>query len=163
MSDLLAFQIALEIGDPGAVMCSYNRVNGAYACENDWLLNQVLKKDWGFKGYVMSDWGGTHSTIPAANAGLDQESGYPFDASPYFADALGEAVFNGHVTDARLNDMVFRILREMFAKGIIDHPVHRDQSDKIDYKAHAKVSQADEEEAIVLLKNDHELLPLIPP
>ncbi|MEG8046679.1 glycoside hydrolase family 3 N-terminal domain-containing protein [Sphingomonas aerolata] len=56
-SDLLAFQIANEIGQPGSVMCSYNRVNGHYACENDWLLNTVLKKDWGFKGYVMSDWG----------------------------------------------------------------------------------------------------------
>jgi len=56
MSDLLAFQIAIERGDPGSVMCSYNRVNGAYACENDYLLNQVLKRDWGYKGYVMSDW-----------------------------------------------------------------------------------------------------------
>jgi beta-glucosidase len=160
MSDLLAFQIALEVGDPGAVMCAYNRVNGSYACESDWLLNQVLKKEWGFKGYVMSDWGATHSTIPAANSGLDQESGYPFDLSPYFTDGLAEAVFNGHVTESRMNEMAFRILRQMIAKGLIDDPVNGDQSAKIDYSAHGKVSQADEEEAIVLLKNDREGLPL---
>ena len=71
MSDLLGFQIAIERGDPGSVMCSYNRLHGTYACENDFLLNKVLKGDWGYKGYVMSDWGGTHSTIPAALAGLD--------------------------------------------------------------------------------------------
>ncbi|HEY0064075.1 MAG TPA: glycoside hydrolase family 3 N-terminal domain-containing protein, partial [Telluria sp.] len=84
MSDLLAFQIAIERGDPGSVMCSYNRVNGPYACESDYLLNQVLKRDWGYRGYVMSDWGGTHSTVPAALAGLDQQSGWPFDKAEYF-------------------------------------------------------------------------------
>ena len=85
MSDLLAFQIAVEHADPGSIMCSYNRVNGNYACENDWLLNDVLRRDWGWKGYVMSDWGATHSTVAAANAGLDQDSGYPFDDSPISA------------------------------------------------------------------------------
>ena len=159
-SDLLAFQFAREIGQPGSVMCSYNRVNGAYACENDWLLNQVLKTDWGFKGYVMSDWGATHSTVPAANAGLDQESGYPFDVSPYFADALAEAVADGWVKPARFDDMVHRILRSMFAEGLFDHPLNGDQSASIDYKAHAAATQADEEGAIVLLKNENHLLPL---
>eukprot|EP01041_Mallomonas_annulata_P032167 gene32167-54604_t len=57
MSDLLAFQIAIERGDPGSVMCAYNRVNGAYSCESPYLLNEVLKQDWGYQGYVMSDWG----------------------------------------------------------------------------------------------------------
>jgi len=75
MSDLLAFQIAIEQGDPGSIMCSYNLVNGAYACQNDWLLNQVLKHDWGFKGYVMTDWGAQHDTVLNANNGLDQETG----------------------------------------------------------------------------------------
>ena len=79
MSDLLALQIANEDGNPGSVMCSYNRVNGFYGCESEYLLTEVLKKDWGFKGWVMSDWGAVHSTIPAANAGLDQQSGMPFD------------------------------------------------------------------------------------
>jgi beta-glucosidase len=159
-SDLLAFQFANEIGKPGSVMCSYNRVNGAYACENDWLLNKVLKTDWGFKGYVMSDWGATHSTIPAVNAGLDQESGYPFDVSPYFADALMEAVADGWVKPERFDDMSHRILRSMFAQGLFDHPLNGDQSATIDYAAHAAATQADEEGAIVLLKNSGNLLPL---
>ncbi len=56
MSDLLAFQLAIEQGDPGSIMCSYNLVNGVSACQNDWLLTKVLKDDWGFRGYVMTDW-----------------------------------------------------------------------------------------------------------
>ena len=159
MSDLLAFQIAIEKGNPGSVMCSYNRVNGDYACENDYLLNKVLKKDWGFKGYVMSDWGAVHSTIPAATRGLDQQSGWPFDKSPYFNGALKEAVQNGHVPAKRLDDMAHRVLRTMYAHGLMDHPVSV-QADKIDMAAHAKISQADAEEGIVLLKNDKNLLPL---
>ena len=70
-TDLLAFQIAIGLANPAGVMCSYNRINGDYACENDYTLNQVLKHDWGFKGFVLSDWGGTHSTVKAALAGLD--------------------------------------------------------------------------------------------
>src|SRR5439155_5034035 len=72
-SDLLAFQIGIEIADPSGVMCSYNAVNGDYACENKYLLTDVLKKDWNFKGFVLSDWGGTHSTEKASAAGLDHE------------------------------------------------------------------------------------------
>lgn len=159
MSDLLAFQIALERGDPGSVMCSYNRVRGDYACESDWLLNKVLKRDWGFKGYVMSDWGATHSTIPAALRGLDQQSGWPFDKSPYFKDALQEAVENGHVPEARFNDMVRRIVRTMFKHGLMEHPV-RVEAEKIDLAANARVSLAGAEEGIVLLKNESKLLPL---
>ena len=162
MSDLLALQIAMERGDPGSVMCAYNRVNGAYACESDYLLNQVLKQDWGFKGYVMSDWGATHSTVPAAMHGLDQQSGHPFDKSAYFNEALKEAVVNGHVPQARLDDMVKRITRAMFANGLIEHPVATPTSDDggIDFAANGKVSQSDAEEGIVLLKNSNELLPL---
>jgi len=157
-SDLLAFELAIETGDPGSVMCSYNRVNGLHACENELLLTQVLKKDWGFKGYVMSDWGGVHSTEAAANNGLDQESGWPFDRSAYFKDALEESLLDGHVSAARLDDMTHRILRAMLANGLFENPV-ADLSSTIDYAAHAKVSQADEEEAIVLLKNQ-DALPL---
>ncbi|MBP8258000.1 MAG: glycoside hydrolase family 3 protein, partial [Opitutaceae bacterium] len=73
-SDLLAFELGIEQGDPGSVMCAYNKVNGAYACENRHLLTDVLKGDWGFKGWVMSDWGAVHSA-DAATAGLDHESG----------------------------------------------------------------------------------------
>ena len=123
MSDLLAFQLAIERGHPGAVMCSYNRVNGFHACENPWLLTQVLRKDWGWKGFVMSDWGATHSTAAAANAGLDQDSGFPFDDQPYFGAPLKEAVAKGAVTPAQIDLMAGRILRSMFAHGLFDHPI----------------------------------------
>jgi beta-glucosidase len=162
MSDLLALQLAIERGDPGAVMCSYNRVNGDYACESDYLLNQVLKGDWAYGGYVMSDWGATHSTIPAARNGLDQQSGHPFDAAPYFNAGLKEAVVNGHVPAARLDDMAGRIVRAMFAHGVVDQPVRVEPDSAIDLRANGAVSQADAEEAIVLLKNRNALLPLSP-
>jgi beta-glucosidase len=160
MSDLLAFQIAIERGDPGSVMCAYNRVNSVYACESPYLLNEVLKQDWGYKGYVMSDWGATHSTIPAANAGLDQQSGWPFDQSAYFGDALGEAVSNRHVPAARLDDMAHRIVRAMFQHGVMDDPVPATPAGGIDFDAHAAITQAASEEAMVLLKNSGALLPL---
>lgn len=160
MSELLAFQIANEIGKPWSVMCAYNRVNGAYACENNYLLNEVLKGDFGFKGYVMSDWGATHSTIPAANFGLDQQSGWPFDKSAYFSDALKEAVESNHVPKARLDNMVLRILTAMFAQKLFDQPVSGDQAEKIPVEAHEAVTQADAEAGIILLKNERNLLPL---
>ena len=161
MSDLLAFQFAIERGDPGAVMCAYNRVNGAYACESDYLLNQVLRRDWGYKGFVMSDWGATHSTVQAAMAGLDQQSGWPFDKSPYFREALQESVENGHVPAARLDQMAHRIVRSMFAHGLVEHPAPP-ASDAMDFDANAAISQAAAEEGIVLLKNAGGLLPLAP-
>jgi beta-glucosidase len=158
MSDLLALQIANEDGKPGAVMCSYNRVNGVHACENAHLLNEVLKGDWGFAGWVMSDWGAVHSTVPAANAGLDQQSGMPFDVSDYFGAPLKEAVLNGWVPRARLDDMARRVLRAMFEHGLVDHPV-APAPDTIDARAHAAVSQKDAQEGMVLLKNDARVLP----
>ncbi|KQZ02773.1 beta-glucosidase [Caulobacter sp. Root1455] len=156
-SDLLAFEFAIEKASPGAVMCAYNRINSIYACESDYLLNEVLKKDWGYTGYVMSDWGGTHSTAKAANAGLDQESAYTFDKQPFFGAPLKAALADGSVSQARLDDMARRITRSMFAHGLFDHPVVKGP---IDFAAHAKVTQADAEEAIVLLKNDGGLLPI---
>jgi beta-glucosidase len=158
-SDLLALQIANEEGNPGSVMCSYNRVNGVHACESNWLLNDVLKGDWGFKGWVMSDWGAVHSTIPAANAGLDQQSGMPFDVADYFGAPLKEAVANGWVPQARLDDMAHRILRTMFAHGVVDRPV-APAPDSIDFKAHAAVSLQDAQAGMVLLKNAAHALPL---
>ncbi|HUH54390.1 MAG TPA: glycoside hydrolase family 3 C-terminal domain-containing protein [Rhodanobacter sp.] len=159
MSDLLAFQIANEVGNPGSVMCSYNRLDGIYACENPYLLNEVLKGDWGFKGFVMSDWGATHSTVQAANNGLDQQSGVPFDKSRYFGDALGEAVANGWVPQKRLDDMAGRVLYAMFEHKLIDDPVTGPRNN-IDFAAHAKVTQNDAEEGMVLLKNDNAMLPI---
>jgi beta-glucosidase len=158
MSDLLAMQIAFEQSDAGSVMCSYNRVNGDYACQNDWLLNQVLKQDWGFKGFVMSDWGATHSTVAAANHGLDQQSGHEFDKAVYFAGALQEAVKTGAVPQSRLDDMAFRVLRAMFAKGVVDNPVK--EGGAIDFAKNNAVSRQTAEEGMVLLKNEGRVLPL---
>jgi len=159
MSDLLAFQIAIEKADPGAIMCAYNRVDGDYACENKWLLKDVLKGDWGYKGYVMSDWGAVYSTVKAANNGLDQESaGHSFDSQPFFKEPLAAAVANGDVSAARLDDMVHRIVRSLFATGVMDAPEVADRP--IDLDDHAAVTQADAEAAMVLLKNDGGLLPL---
>lgn len=156
-SDLLAFQFAIEQGRPGAVMCAYNRFNGVYACENPDLLG-MLKGEWKYPGFVMSDWGAMHGAAAAANAGLDQESGYILDEEPYFGDALARAVAAGEVPTSRLDDMAFRIVRSMAAEGLLDHPTR--PGGAIDLEADAKVSQADEASAIVLLKNTAGLLPL---
>jgi beta-glucosidase len=158
-SDLLAFELAIEQGAPGSVMCAYNRVNGVYACQNPWLLEQVLKGDWGYAGYVMSDWGGTHSTARAALAGLDQESGWIFDHEPYFGALLQQAVAAGRVPPARLDEMARRILRAMFAVGVVAHPI-ADTPAPIDFAADTRVAEADEAQGIVLLKNAGAILPL---
>jgi beta-glucosidase len=151
--DLLAFEIGIKDSGVGTVMCSYNRVNEVYACENDYLLNQVLKKDWGFPGWVMSDWGATHSTVKAALAGLDQE----FFEHKYFSLPLKKAVESGEVPPARLDDMVHRILRTMFAFGVIDNPP---VIKPIDPNVGAAVAQRVAEQGSVLLKNSANQLPL---
>jgi beta-glucosidase len=120
-TDLLAFQIAIGIGHPLATMCSYNRIEGDYACENSYTLNQVLKHDFGFKGFVLSDWEGTHSTVKAALAGLDMEQ--PGDT--YFGAALKHAVETGAIPAARLDEMAGRILYSLFASGAVDDPPAR--------------------------------------
>jgi beta-glucosidase len=160
-SDLLAFELAVEEGEPGSVMCAYNRVNSVYACENPWLLDRVLKDDWGFAGYVMSDWGATHSTASAALAGLDQESGWVFDHEPYFGVALQQAVAAGEVPPPRLDDMARRILRSMFAVGLVAHPID-DDPPPLDFAGDRRVAEGDEEQGIVLLKNADAVLPLPP-
>ena len=154
-SDLLAFEIAIERGSPGAVMCSYNKINTIYACENDFLLNKVLKGDWGYPGFVLSDWGAVHSTVAAANGGLDQESASGFDREEYFGDLLKQAVAAGIVPPARLHDMVHRILRTMFANGLTDDPAQPVQP-----ATHADIAQRSAEQGIVLLKNEGGVLPL---
>ncbi len=152
-SDLLAFEIGLRDSQAAGVMCSYNKVNGDWACENDYLLNQVLKKSFGFKGWVMSDWGGTHSTTKAALAGLDQE----MPGSGFFGDALKKAVDSNEVPMARLNDMVHRILRSMFAVGVIDNPP---VPKVVDVSQGLEDAQRIAEGGIVLLRNSNGLLPL---
>jgi len=154
-TDLLAFEIGIKQSGVGAVMCSYNRINGVYACENSYLLNDVLKNDWGFQGWVMSDWGGTHSTVNAALSGLDQE----FFASSFFAGPLKDAVNSGLVPVSRIDNMVHRILRTLFAVGAIDNPP---VVKPIDAQADALVAQHVAEQGIVLLKNTGDQLPLSP-
>jgi beta-glucosidase len=152
-SDLLAFEIGVEKGQPAAVMCSYNKVNGDYACENDWLLNQVLKKGWKFPGFVVSDWGGTHSTEKASAAGLDnEEPGHQF-----FGDKYKAAVDAGKISQSELDEHVHRILRSMFAAGVIDYPRERFVVDPF---AGMETARKIEEGGIVLLKNKAGALPL---
>ena len=151
-SDLLAFQIALRNSGAGAVMCSYNRINGTYACENPYTLG-VLKKDFGFKGFVVSDWGGTQSTVPAALAGLDVE----MPGNDSFGEPLKKAVEDGQVPMDRLNDMVHRILRTEFDAGIVDDPPQPESPNVMQGFA---VAQKTEERGAVLLKNSAGILPL---
>ena len=155
-SDLLAFEIAIERGHPGSVMCSYNRVNGVYACENDFLLNTVLKHDWGYPGWVMSDWGAVHS-LQAALKGLDQESGEQIDRQVFFNKPLAAAIVTDPAYAARLDDMDHRILRSMYAVGVMDHPPVKTP---LDLEAGAAVARKDADQGIVLLRNEGGLLPL---
>ena len=154
-TDLLAFELALRSGQPGAVMCSYNRVNGDYACENHHLLTDVLRTDWKFPGFVFSDWGGTHSTVKASHAGLDQEQ----PNQDFYGPAYKQAVQQGTIPLAELNEHVERILFAEFASGLVDEPVKHSVLDPV---AGARLSQSLAEKSIVLLKNDGNLLPLDP-
>jgi beta-glucosidase len=151
-SDLLTFQIALRDSGAGAVMCSYNKINGTYGCENEYTLG-VLKKDLGFKGFVVSDWGATESTAKAALAGLDIE----MPGNDSFGEPLKKAVESGEVPVARLDDMVHRILRTEFDSGIVDDPPHPQSPDAM---RGFEVAQKVEEKGAVLLKNERNLLPL---
>lgn len=155
-SDLLAFEIALEAGHPGAVMCSYNRVNGPYACDNDWLLNRVLKTDWHFPGWVMSDWGAVPG-IDAALHGLDQQSGEQLDKEIYFGALLKQKAQSDPIWLRRLDDMALRIVYSMQEIGIDAYPP---QISAIDFAADAAIAQRVAEEGIVLLSNPRNLLPL---
>jgi beta-glucosidase len=152
-SDLLAFEIALKISDAGAFMCSYNRVNGDYACENSYLLTEILRKDFQFKGFVLSDWGGTHSTAKASHAGLDQEQ----PGKNFFGDALQKAVESGEISQDEINEHVHRILRTIFAIGLFDNPVVKQVPD---VEGGYALAQRLAEKSIVLLKNQHNILPL---
>ena len=152
-SDLLAFEIGIRDSGVGAVMCSYNKVNGDWACENRYLLGEVLKKAFGFPGFVLSDWGGTHSTTKAALAGLDIE----MPGSTFFGDALKKAMESGEVTQEHINDMVHRILRTEFAVGLFDNPP---APKVVDVFGGLAVAQRVAERGTVLLKNANGQLPV---
>ncbi|MCX7284550.1 MAG: glycoside hydrolase family 3 C-terminal domain-containing protein [Novosphingobium sp.] len=150
-SDLLAFQIGIEQGQPGSVMCAYNRAGGEQACANDWLLNRVLKQSWGYKGFVMSDWGAVPN-IEAALKGLDQQSGEQLDPGVFFGDKLKDKAAADPVWKARLDDMNRRILTAIYAAGLDKAPAA--PGGKIDFAANAQVAEDVARQGIVLLRNN---------
>lgn len=152
-SDLLAFQIAIERSQPGAIMTSYNKVNGIYTSGNHHLLNEVLKGAWGYKGYVMSDWG----AVPEwdfALQGLDQESGIQMDVKQWgdeaFTHRLRAAYQEGKLPRERLSDMVRRILRSVYAVGVDK----LGPAPKVNMTKHNQIALEIARQGIVLLKND---------
>ncbi len=167
---LPAFKAAVTEAHVWAVMSAYNRVNGEYCSENDFLLNQVLKKDWNFQGLVMTDWGGAHSTVNAANHGLDLEMGSNVGGGA----AAHDKEIRAHpllpikqsaapaVPMSRIDDMVLRNLRVMFATGLFDPPAADAQPKPLMSPDHIEAARKIAEGGIVLLKNDLNVLPLDP-
>ena len=154
--ELLGFQIAIERSDPGSLMCAYNKVNGAYACGNDPVLNGAIKKAIGFKGFVMSDWKAVYHWDYALK-GLDQHSGVQLDKQEWFVAPLKQAMQEGKFPKERLSDMVRRILRATYASGI---DKWNGPGPAPDMKAHHEAVLETARQGIVLLKNEGGLLPL---
>ncbi|HEY2215614.1 MAG TPA: glycoside hydrolase family 3 protein, partial [Acidimicrobiales bacterium] len=171
------FNAAVTQGGAAAVMCGYNQVNGAYDCQNGPLLQGDLEGQMGFKGFVVSDWGGTHSTVASALNGLDMEMDVvqepalltkvlPLDNGAienYFGSPLKAAVLSGQVPVSDLNDMVHRIFRSMFAVGLFDHPAPKRPASyfaPVDTAANQSVALESAEAGSVLLKNSNGVLPL---
>jgi beta-glucosidase len=153
------FQAAVDAG-VGSAMCSYNRVNNTWACENAQTLGD-LKGPMGFRGWVMSDWGATHSTIPAALGGLDQQM--PDDS--YFGQALAGAVGNGTVPESRIDDMVMRMLTPLYAVNVLQQDgwgTTRNLGSNANSDEHNQLARTLAEQSITLLKNDGGVLPINP-
>ena len=160
---LPAFKAAVTEAHVWSVMSAYNRVNGQYCSENQFLLTQVLKNEWGFAGLVMTDWGGCHSTIEAANNGLDLEMGTHVGGShdkDFFAAPLLDAVNSGKVPMSRIDDMVLRNLRVMAATGNLDAVDRRAHAKPLMSSDHIETARKVEEAACVLLKNERQVLPI---
>jgi beta-glucosidase len=157
-SDLLAFQIGIEQGLPLSVMCAYNRVNGAKACNSDWLQNKVLKQSWHYKGFVMSDWGLAVPGVEAALNGLDQQSGSQLDPAIFFGEPLKQKAASDRRYAARLDDMNKRVLAAIYAAGLDKHPAV--PGGKIDFAKNAAVAEEVARQGIVLLRNERSVLPL---
>src|SRR3954469_7903154 len=147
------FEAAVKEAHTGSIMCSYNRLNGQYACAHEQLLNTILKHEWGFKNMVMSDWFvATHHSdaINHLNNGLDIEM--PF-AEAYTPAAVRAAMASNQVSSSTVDDHVRRILRTLFAFGFFDRDAYRSDDSKIDQAGHALNAQRIEESAITLLEN----------
>jgi len=154
---LPAFKAAIEKGNAWTIMSAYNKVREEYCSENNYMLNTILKGEWGFKGIVISDWGGTHSTVNAANNGLDVEMGSrpPYE-NYYFAKPLLDSVRAGKVSEKTIGDKVHRILWVLYKTSLSKNlPVG-----SLNTPAHSKAVYDIASESIVLLKNDKHLLPL---
>lgn len=154
---LPAFEAAVKEGGSWSVMAAYNKVNGYYCSENDHLLNDILKREWGFKGFVVSDWGATHSAIDAANHGLDLE----MPRGDFFNDDLADAVKSGDVKESVIDDKVRRILRAIFWLGLFDAKAPP-YGGALDTAEHRQAAFQSAREGIVLLKNSGALLPIDP-
>lgn len=150
---LPAFEAAVKEAKVGSVMAAYNKVNGTFSSENTHLLKEILKGEWGFDGFVVSDWGATHSTVAAANNGLDLE----MPTGEFFSDRLLAAIKEGQVTEATIDDKIRRILRVMMRVGLFEHPP---KVGPLDYRSQSEVTRRVAEAGIVLLKNQGNLLPL---
>jgi beta-glucosidase len=161
------FEKAIKDGGVHSVMCAYNQVNGAYACQNPHLLSDILKRDWGFGGFVVSDWFANHSTVESANAGLDLEMpggdtifGSPAPVPESFGAKLKAAVQSGQVPEARLDDMVRRILAARIAEGQLDRSSTGSHDAVVTSEEHQDFARQLSEQGTVLLKNDRGALPI---
>ena len=152
---LPAFEMIVKEAKPWTVMCSYNRVNGSYASENEVLLRKILKDEWGFKGPVISDWGAVHNIYQPISAGLDLEMPGP---ARYFGKALEAAVSNWQVSMSDIDDAVLRMLRLLEWSGMFDEEMIEDSNSGKD--EHRSLARELACESIVLLKNDSNHLPL---
>src|SRR5919108_5739960 len=150
---LPAFEDAINRGHSASVMCAYPRVNGAYNCENAPLLDTILKKEWGFAGFVTSDFGAVHSTVESAMAGLDLE----MPTSKYFGEQLKAAVESGKVPVSVIDDKLIRRFRAMIEFGLFDHPP---TPKPLPVREHGAIALRIAEDGIVLLKNSGGILPL---
>jgi beta-glucosidase len=148
------FKASVDAG-VGAIMCSYNKINGIYACENPDTQNTILKDELGFKGWIMSDWGATHSTAASALGGMDMEM-----PSGIFYILLKNAVESGQVPESRIDDMVLRILTPMFQIGLFDRSPVGNRYVDVQSEAHQEFAREAAAEGMVLVKNDGNLLPI---
>lgn len=151
---LPAFETAVQEAGPWTVMCAYNRINGSYASENRYLLDQILRQEWGFKGIVLSDWGATHSTVESVSAGLDIEMPGPAK----FTLGLEAAVQSLQIDEAVIDRSVSRILRVLLLSGKMGDASAR-RKGCLNTPAHMALARQLAEESIVLLKNERGLLP----
>ena len=162
---LAAFETVVKKAQPWTIMCSYNRINGVYSCENDWLLNKVLRDEWGFEGLVMTDWGAMDERVPSLKAGLDLEMP---DCHGETDKLIVKAVQSGELEESVLDTAVERILtmvdKYLTARKDIDpasmvHPLPSSAERGYDVAAHHALARTTAEQSAVLLKNE-DILPL---